>query len=199
MSTLTIGLLADTHIPYRLGRLPDAVLDLLTGVDMILHAGDVDDPEALEPLRALAPVHAVRGNVHFQDLSDGGAALPAVVELEIASRRVVLTHGYPPGLLGLWLKARVVASQLGLIDDECLNSHIVPHLVRTYPKADVIVFGHSHRACVGRVGSTILANPGAVCATRKEQRTVARMHIGEGEPRVEIVPLAPSSHHRSLT
>ena len=75
MTVFTVGLLSDTHIPHRLERLPAPVLDALAGVDLILHAGDVDDPVALEPLRAVAPVHGVRGNVHFQEFSDGGAAL----------------------------------------------------------------------------------------------------------------------------
>lgn len=81
---LTIGLLSDTHVPHRLKRLPDTALDALAGVDLILHAGAVDDPAALKPLRDIAPVYTVRGNVHPQDFSDGGAALPAAIELQLA-------------------------------------------------------------------------------------------------------------------
>ena len=94
MTTITAGLIADTHIPYRVKQLPEAVFEAFAGVDVILHAGDVDVPTALEPLRSMAPVHAVRGNFHILDLSDGGAALPAAIELELAGRRVVLTHGH---------------------------------------------------------------------------------------------------------
>ena len=190
MPTLTIGLLSDTHIPHRLERLPDAVLDALAGVDLILHAGDVDDPVALEPLRAIAPVHAVRGNIHLQDFSDGGAALPAVVELQLAGRRIVLTHGHRPGLLGFCFKGlNMVAQWLRLMDNGHLNQQAAHRLARLYPEADVIVFGHSHRAHVEWVGLTLLVNPGAVCPTRREQPTVARMRLGAGKPKVEIVPL----------
>jgi len=195
MSILNIGILSDTHIPHRLKRLPGAALDALAGVDLILHAGDVDDPAALGSLRAIAPVHAVRGNVHFQDFSDGGAALPAVVELSLAGQRVVLTHGHRPGLLGFCLKGRdMVAKRLGLTDNGHLNKHTVRRLARMYPEADIVVFGHSHRAYVERVGRTLLINPGAVCPSRGEQPTVARMRLGAGRPEVEIVPLLAQQH-----
>src|SRR5580658_1132440 len=65
---LRVGVLADTH-----GLLRPEVLERLAGCDVLLHAGDVGDPEVLSQLTTVAPVWAVRGNV------DGGAlaALPA--------------------------------------------------------------------------------------------------------------------------
>jgi putative phosphoesterase len=195
MPALTVGLLSDTHIPHRLKRLPEAALDALAGVDLILHAGDVDDPAALEPLRVIAPVHAVRGNLHIQDLSDGGAMLPAVVELELAGHHVVLTHGHRPGLLGFFLKGLdVMAQWMGLMDNGQFNQRTVRRLARLYPEAEIIIFGHSHRAHVERVGRALLINPGAVCAAREEQPTVARMRLGVGRPEVEIIPLLAEGH-----
>jgi putative phosphoesterase len=190
MSALTIGLLSDTHIPHRLKGLPQAVFDALAGVDLILHAGDVDDPRALEPLRAIAPVQAVRGNIHIQDLSDGGAALPAVVELALAGRRIVLVHGHLPGVLGFLVKGvHVLTHGLRLTDNSDLNRLAVRRLARTYPEADIVVFGHAHRAHVERVGDTLLINPGAVCPSLGERQTVARIKIGEGKTKVEIIHL----------
>jgi putative phosphoesterase len=195
--TLKVGLLSDTHIPHRLKRLPDVVLDALAGVDLILHAGDVDDPAALKPLRAIAPVHAVRGNVHLQDFSDGGATLPAVVELQLAGQHIVLIHGHRPGLPGFCLKGLdMIAQWMGLTDNSQFNQRIAHRLAQCYPAADVIVFGHTHRAHVEWVGPTLLVNPGAVCPTRKEQPTVARMQLGMETPRVEIIPLR---HQGSVT
>ena len=194
MSTLIVGLLSDTHIPHRLRVLPEAVLDALAGVDLILHAGDVDHPGALDPLRAIAPVHAVRGNIHVLDLSDGGASLPAVVDLRLAGRRVVLTHGHQPGLFGFVLKGFDVLGQwTKLAGKERLNCRLAHRLARLYPGADVIVFGHTHRVHVEWVGDTLLVNPGAVCAAPvdPDPPTVARMRLGAGPPEVEIVPLSP--------
>ena len=195
MSTLiTVGLLSDTPLPYRLKRLPQAVLDALAGVDLILHAGDVDDPAALEPLRGIAPVHAVRGNLHLQDFSTGGASLPATVELELGGKLVLLVHGHRPGPPGFLIKGmRLFTHALGLRDNGDLNQIATRRLARLYPLADVIVFGHSHRAHVEWIGRTLLVNPGAVCPTRGERPTVARMRLGASGTEVEIIPL-PISH-----
>ena len=191
MPTLVVGLLSDTHIPHRLRVLPEAVLDAMAGVDLILHAGDVDQPEALDPLRAIAPVYAVRGNVHVMDLSDGGAVLPAVVDLSLAGQRVVLTHGHQPGLFGFVLKGLDVLGQwMKVTSKERLNQRLAHRLARLYPDADVIVFGHSHRAHVEWVGDTLLVNPGAVCVASADPPTVARMRLGAGPPEVELVPLS---------
>jgi putative phosphoesterase len=52
-----IGVISDTHGMLR----PDAAR-ALKGSDLILHAGDIDRPEVLRALDAIAPVTAVRGN-----------------------------------------------------------------------------------------------------------------------------------------
>jgi len=54
---MRVGILSDTH-----GLLRPRVLELLTGCDRILHAGDVGGAEILSQLREIAPVYAVRGN-----------------------------------------------------------------------------------------------------------------------------------------
>jgi hypothetical protein len=199
MPTLTVGLLSDTHIPHRLKCMPDAVLDALAGVDLVLHAGDVDDPTALEPLRTLAPVHAVRGNFHIQDLSDGGAMLPAVVRLKLAGQRIVMTHGHRPGVLGFGLKGLdVITQHLGLTNNGMFNRRIARRLARIYPEADIVIFGHTHRAHVERVGRALLVNPGAVCVSPREQPSVARIRLSAGRPEVEVCPLTriASDGHR---
>jgi predicted phosphodiesterase len=190
VTILTAGLLSDTHIPHRLKRLPSAVLDALSGVDVILHAGDVDDPTALEPLRAIAPVHAVRGNIHVLDLSDGGLALPVTVNLELAGRRILLIHGHSPGLLGFLAKGLYVMGYcLRLTDNGQINRRIARRLARAYPQADIIVFGHTHKAYLKWIGRTLLVNPGAVCVPRWEQATVALLRLGVGTPEVRFIPL----------
>jgi putative phosphoesterase len=171
-------------------HLPAAVLDALDGVDVILHAGDVDRPEALDTLREIAPVYAVRGNVHVFDLSSGGRSLPHLIELNLAGRRVLLTHGYLPGLASVWSKGRDYALHLlGASDKSRCNERIAARLARQYPGGDVIIFGHTHRAHVEWIGDTLLVNPGAICPTPREQPTFARMWLGRGPPQVEILQL----------
>src|SRR5436309_10643365 len=53
-----IGLISDTH-----GLLRKEAVEALLGSELILHAGDVGQPELLEELRKIAPVVAVPGNV----------------------------------------------------------------------------------------------------------------------------------------
>ena len=52
-----IGVISDTH-----GLLRPEAIAALSGVDLILHAGDVGSPDVLEALKGIAPVVAVRGN-----------------------------------------------------------------------------------------------------------------------------------------
>ena len=52
-----IGVISDTH-----GLLRPEVLEILKDVSLILHAGDIGNPDVLKTLETLAPVVAVRGN-----------------------------------------------------------------------------------------------------------------------------------------
>lgn len=53
-----IGVISDTH-----GYLNANAVKSLEGVDLIVHAGDIDTPEVLIMLQKIAPVKAVRGNM----------------------------------------------------------------------------------------------------------------------------------------
>src|SRR5439155_7349328 len=85
---MRVGVVADTHTPEFLDRLPPRVFEILSGVDLILHAGDVGGRETLTELARLAPVQAVRGD------HDGGLAeLPLQRMVEAGGRRIGLVHG----------------------------------------------------------------------------------------------------------
>ena len=57
--------------------------------------------------------------------------------------------------------------------------------------ADVIVYGHTHRQLVARVGSQLIVNPGAAGARRFNlQPSVAVLTIVDGRADVMLVPLA---------
>jgi len=80
----TIGLISDTH-----GLLRPQALRALEGSDLIIHAGDVGDPEILEALKTLAPVFAVRGNV---DTEPWALALPETEVIETDSVTIYVLH-----------------------------------------------------------------------------------------------------------
>ena len=81
---LLLGVVADTH-----GYLDPRLLRLFAGVDAVLHAGDVGAAAVLKGLRALAPVHAVRGN---NDAALDGLGLPEHLDLEIGGLSLHLVH-----------------------------------------------------------------------------------------------------------
>ncbi len=163
---MRIGILADTHVPYRMPEIPAPVVEALRGVDLILHAGDVDEPWALAPLQALAPVLAVRGNYHVLDRSAAGATLPRAVELDLAGRRLAMEHGHDIGPTAWLWKAWSLARQLsGRWDFLQYDTTIARCLLRRYPTANVIIFGHTHRYYCQWWGERLVLNPGAALRT----------------------------------
>lgn len=78
-----VGIISDTH-----GHLRPEVAEAFAGVDLIIHAGDIGNNEVLEALRAIAPVHAVRGNM------DGGWAhdLPVTEVVEVGEVLIYVLH-----------------------------------------------------------------------------------------------------------
>jgi putative phosphoesterase len=185
--TAIVGVLADTHLPYRMNRLPDKIFTIFRDVDLILHAGDVDRIEYLSELTALAPLHAVRGNLHFVDLSDGGRDLPVDLRLSVAGRDVVVNHG---GWTGLWSQAGDwFVENLIRPGGERLNQRMADRLAGLYPQADVIVFGHSHLPYRVWHNRTLIFNPGSVCPTERRSPSVGRLYLGYNEIEAEVVPL----------
>jgi uncharacterized protein len=79
-----VGVISDTH-----GLLRPEALDRVSGVDAIVHAGDIGDPAILTRLRELAPVTAVRGNI---DTSSWSKELPETDVLEIGGVSLYVLH-----------------------------------------------------------------------------------------------------------
>jgi uncharacterized protein len=80
----TVGVISDTHGYLR----PEAV-EALQGVELILHAGDVDEPEILEELGAIAPVLAVRGNVDYGVWAE---RLPICRDVQVQEAKIHMRH-----------------------------------------------------------------------------------------------------------
>jgi len=81
---MLVGVISDTH-----GLLRPEALTALTGVEHILHAGDVGNPDILDSLRKIAPVTAIRGNI---DLHGPCAELPATEALELGGCFLYMLH-----------------------------------------------------------------------------------------------------------
>ncbi|HYU63273.1 MAG TPA: metallophosphoesterase family protein [Verrucomicrobiae bacterium] len=162
-----IGVVADTHCPEFIDTLPDRVFRALSGVQVIVHAGDVTEASTLEQLAAVAPVEAVRG-----DHDEALASLPETRELVVEGLRIVVVHGQ---------RSRWIEEPQTLLWTLSLG-FFKPHqglprsLRRRFPDADVIVFGHTHRPHAYRVDGALLFNPGAV---HQWNRSTARRRLAQ--------------------
>ncbi len=150
--TVRVGVVSDTHCPEFLDRLPDRIGELLSGVELILHAGDVGSAETLAELGRIAPVAAVRGD------HDRGLDLPERRVVEVAGKQIGLVHGNRSHLIE---EPATFAGTLTL-------GHWWPKvglyrwLRGSFPDADAVVYGHTHFADSRRLDGTLLLNPGAV-------------------------------------
>lgn len=81
---MIIGVISDTH-----GLLRPQAVAVLRGVDQILHAGDVGEPEILDALSRIAPVTAVRGNV---DIEPWASALAETEVVGLGGITIYMLH-----------------------------------------------------------------------------------------------------------
>jgi putative phosphoesterase len=81
---MLVGIISDTH-----GLLRPEAERALQGTNLIIHAGDVGDPEILAKLKRVAPVFAVRGNV---DTAAWAKALPTTTVVEASGASFYVLH-----------------------------------------------------------------------------------------------------------
>ncbi len=79
-----VGVISDTH-----GLVRSQALEALAGSELVIHAGDIGKPEILDPLRKIAPVVAVRGNV---DHGDWANTLPMSETVRIDQVKIHVVH-----------------------------------------------------------------------------------------------------------
>jgi putative phosphoesterase len=156
-----LGVISDTHNLLR----PE-VFDVFSGVDHILHAGDVGALDILTALEAIAPVTAVYGNT-----DDGAvrARLPRVAEIELDGFRIVVTHG-----------------------DQFGRGVPAEKFHEAYPDADILIHGHTHIPRLELVDVVVtLMNPGGAGARRFDiPASVGILELEAGiPPRGRLVPL----------
>jgi putative phosphoesterase len=132
---MKVAVIADTHTRAATRPLPPGAWPYLESSDHILHAGDVTDPVLLDELKALAPVTVVIGNCDGLDVRDWGA-----------TDDVELVLGDVP---------------IGMIHDSGLNPGRRERMRNRFPKARVVVFGHSHQPVSEDSDGLLLFNPGS--------------------------------------
>lgn len=81
---MRIGLISDTH-----GLVRAEALEALSGVEQIIHAGDIGGPDVVEALGTIASVHAIRGN---NDTGPWASAFPERLGLRLGKIDVYVLH-----------------------------------------------------------------------------------------------------------
>jgi len=153
--------LADTHIPRRAKVLPEAVIPYLKEADLILHAGDLIEIPLLYELSVYGPVRAVRGNVDPPELD-----LPETLEFDFGGARIAMIH------------------------DSGRKEGRRKRLKRRFPKARVIVFGHSHIPFLEDEEELLLLNPGSPTDRRRRpHHTFALLYAEGGDVQAKILAL----------
>jgi putative phosphoesterase len=160
-----IAIIADTHMPKGARELPQQCVERLRAAELILHAGDVSTAGVLADLHALGPpVLAVHGNVDEPALVQ---SLPAQLEVEVAAgARLAMTHDAGPA------KGRLA------------------RLRKRFPRADAVVFGHSHIPLLDALEDFQIFNPGSPTERRRQpQHTMGLARVAGGRIAFEHIAL----------
>jgi uncharacterized protein len=145
------------------GLLRPEALDALAGVSKIIHAGDVGSPDIIPALSRIAPVTVVGGNV------DPPGAYPETATVDLGGLVAGVAHGHQasPGKRVSWLR-------------------------KTFPRAGLIVFGHTHVPEVLDQNGWTLLNPGSAGPQRfRASPTLVILAIGPAGARPQLVELSP--------
>ena len=144
---MRILVISDTH------RKLDNLRYLLTKIgpiDMLIHLGDVEGEELIIQDMVSCPFYVIAGN------NDYFSVLPREMELTIAGKKVLLTHGH-----------RYLVSQgIERVTEEAVARG-----------ADIVMFGHTHKPLV-HIGNNVTAvSPGSLSYPRQNGRQPSYLMI----------------------
>ena len=152
----TLGIISDTH-----DYLDPRVSEIFTGVDHILHGGDIIQQQIILGLEQIAPVTAVLGN------NDIGQPYRETEVIMLAGRKFLIHHILNPRRLGKPICERIERE-----------------------KPEIVIFGHTHERFCETIGGIMYLNPGYSGRPKHElTRSVARLTCTDTDLTVEFVNL----------
>jgi len=132
---MKVGVISDTHA-HSLDDLPKKIIDEISGVDLIIHAGDYTGKKLLDELRKVGNFKGVYGNM---DPYEVRRSLPDKLVFEANNFIVGVAHpsegGIPVGM------ERRIRAKFGDVN--------------------VVICGHSHKPRNEVVGDILYFNPGS--------------------------------------
>jgi len=195
-----LGLLSDVHATAAPVREALAIFEQ-AGVDQVLCAGDIagyhDEVEKTVALLADSSVRAVRGNHDLRYLDRSGEnaedrvsvylrRLPAVIDIEVAGKRLLVVHAEPPDACE--------GGGIRLLDKD---GKLRPERAVLWTQqlagcdCDVLVVGHSHQVFAEWLGGTLVVNPGSTVFNH----SCAILRLPEMT--VQVLPLSGQSVRRT--
>ncbi|MBU5442834.1 metallophosphoesterase family protein [Paenibacillus sp. MSJ-34] len=142
---MLIGVVSDTHMPHKAKALPKALIEGLTGTELIIHAGDWTSPDVIAMLERFAPVESVAGNNDGTDIVRRFGRKRIV---EAGGKRIGIVHGDGYGRS---------------TPDNAFQAFAGQHV-------DAIVFGHSHVPYKDVRDGILMFNPGSPTDKRFQQK-----------------------------
>jgi putative phosphoesterase len=164
---MRIGLISDTHIPDVAPSIPHQVVEVFSGVDLILHTGDIFVASVLDELQSIAPVLAARGDDDYGIFDD---RIDNVQQLTFDGLHLYAIHSSR-----YWARSIILKPE--------------DHNLENAP--DIVVHGHTHRETVERMGESLLVSPGSATFPEYQLRlgTVALLTIENGRADARIIRL----------
>lgn len=182
---MKLGLISDTHIPAMGTEPPPEVITAFEGVDVILHAGDINVPSCIEWLERIAPVHASSSFFATAVEAAPRVSQPVIVELEGHTIGLIhklelmgLTEDVYPGAIDKWYSPRYkIAEDLAGVFDR---------------PVDIVVFGYTHEALIETHDGILFINPGSTSMVKQVMKLghVATLEFTADGPVAKIIELA---------
>ncbi|WP_407381045.1 metallophosphoesterase family protein [Methanobrevibacter sp.] len=154
---MLIGLISDTHITEKRGKLSEKVLEEFSGVDLIIHAGDITHEKVIHELESAAPVVAVLGNNDKLDFNKTEI-------VEAGNFRIAVNHA------------------TSYSDD---FEKLLKFALKM--DADVVVSGHTHKPHCRVIDGILFVNPGSSNRPIKSDASVAVLDIGDNQKKADEI------------
>ena len=151
--TVKIGVISDTHSAGSGRDLPLKILEALSGVDLILHCGDLECLGVLDYLEEVAPLLAVRGYEDPVEEGDRVASTTRVVKAEGVSIGMIHDIQWPGP------KISTTPDGTGLV---LPDSNGREFMARKFKEpVDVVLFGDTHEELIIHWDGVLILNPGS--------------------------------------
>lgn len=156
---MLIGLISDTHISEKRGKLSQNVFKAFEGADLIIHAGDITHQKVLDEPESVAPVVAVSGN-------NDKLSLNKTEIINIENFKIAVNHAtnYSADFDKLYSFAKKL-------------------------DADILITGHTHKPHCKIIDDVLFINPGSSNRPISSDKSAALLNIADEDKSVNDVEI----------